>query len=137
MITDMRNAEIFELAMPRLCLKLGNWHCAVLMWRKCKKPSQRTKTVSTRSSTTPCQFQVTSSIRTSPMVPNMELPNGNECTTKPRRCCRKPAVTKPFWEDGTRMTNTASLCQMLGGLVNRLFSMTNLHWMTSLVAIKE
>ena len=30
--------------------------------------------------------------------------------------------------DGTRMTNTASLCQKLGGLKSRLFSMTNLHW---------
>ena len=36
----------------------------------------------------------------------MELPNGNECATKPRTCCRKlanPSMvgTKPFWKDGT------------------------------------
>ena len=36
--------------------------------------------------------------------------------------------TEPFWKDGTRTTNTASLCQKLGGLKSRLFSMTNLHW---------
>ena len=70
------------------------------------------------------------------MVPNMELPNGNECNKKPRRCCRKlanPSMvdTKPFWKDGTRMTITASLCQKLGGLRSRLFSMTNLHWKTT------
>ena len=74
------------------------------------------------------RHQVTSSNRTSPMVPNMELPIGSECTTRPRRCCRKLAnpstvVTKTFWKDGTSTTNTASLCQKLGGL-----SMTNLHW---------
>ena len=34
---------------------------------------------------------------------------------------------KTILGDGTRMTNTASLCQKLGGL-SRLFSMTNLHW---------
>ena len=45
----------------------------------------------TRRATNPCQFQVTSPKRTSQMVPNMELPNGNECTTRPRRCGRKLA----------------------------------------------
>ena len=28
------------------------------------------------------------------MVPNMELPSGNECTTRPWRCCRKPRQPK-------------------------------------------
>ena len=64
-------------------------------------------------------FKVTSSKRTSPMVPNMELPSGNECTTKPRKCCRKLANpimvgTKPFWKNGTRTANTATLCQNFG-----------------------
>ena len=40
------------------------------------------------------QFPVTSSKRTSPMVPNMELPKGNECTTKPMRCCRQARQPK-------------------------------------------
>ena len=80
-----------------------------------KGPNSRT-----RRTATPYQFQVTSTKRTSPMVPNMELPSGNECTTRPRRCCRTRAnpsmvVTKPFRKDGARMTKTTSLCQMLGG----------------------
>ena len=33
--------------------------------------------------------------------------------------------TQPFWKGGTRTTNVASLCQMLGGLRSRLCSMTN------------
>ena len=60
----------------------------------------------------------------------------------PRRCCRKLAnpnmvVTKPFWKDDTRMTNTASLCQMLGGQRSRFFSMTNLHWKTTPILQQE
>ena len=60
----------------------------------------------TRRTSTPCQFQVTSSKRSYSVVPNMELPSGNDCTTKPRTCCRKlanPSMvgTKPFWKDGT------------------------------------
>ena len=31
-------------------------------------------------------------------------------------------------KDGTRMTNTASLCQMLSGLRNRSFNMMQSHW---------
>ena len=74
-----------------------------------------------RRTSTPWQYQVTSSKRTFPVVPNMELPSGNEFTTKPRRCCRKLAnpsmvVTKQFGKDGTMTTNTASLCQIFGGL---------------------
>ena len=34
---------------------------------------------------TPYEFPVTSSKRTSPMVPNMGLPSGNSCATKPRK----------------------------------------------------
>ena len=96
----------------------------------------------TRTTTTPHQFQVTSSKVTSPMVPNMELPNGNECTTKPRRCCRKlvnpgMVVAKPFWKDGTMMINSASLCQNLAGLKNKLLSMKHLHWKTTRILQRE
>ena len=78
-----------------------------------------------------------SSKRTYTVVPNMELPSGNECTAKPRRCCRKlanPSMvgTKPFWIDGTTMANTASLCQKLGGLKS-----TNLHWKITLKLQQE
>ena len=88
-------------------------------------------------------LKVTLSKRTYSVVPNMDLPNGNECTTKPRRCCKKlanPSMvdTKPFWKDGTTMTNTASLCQKLGGLKSRSFSLANLHWKDhSYIATRE
>ena len=48
---------------------------------------------------------------------------------KARQPCM--VVTKTCWEDGASLTNTASLCQKLGGLRSRLFSMTNLHWKTT------
>ena len=41
---------------------------------------------------------------------------------------QKVVVAEPFWKDGTMMTNTASLCQILGGLRNRSFNMTQSHW---------
>ena len=98
-------------------------------------PSQRTKQLVKKNYD--ALFQVTSSKRTSSMDPNSELPSGNECTTRPRRCCMKLAnpsmvVPKPFGKDGTRMTDTANLCQILGGLRSRLFRKTNLHWRTTL-----
>ena len=40
-------------------------------------------------------------------------------------------VTKSFWKDGTRMTISASVCQILSGLRSRLFSVMNLHWKTT------
>ena len=55
------------------------------------KPSQRTKQFDKKNHDAFINFPVTSSKRTSPMVPNRELPNGNECTSMPRRYCRKLA----------------------------------------------
>ena len=46
---------------------------------------------STRRTMKPYQFPVTSSKKTESIVLNMELPKGNECTLKQRRCCRKLA----------------------------------------------
>ena len=56
----------------------------------------------------------------------------NTSYTKHMLCWGNPAsttvvVTKPFWKDGTMMTNTASLCQALGGLRNRSFNMMQSH----------
>ena len=78
---------------------------------------------------TPFQVAVTSSKRTSPVVPNMELLYGNKCTTKAKEMLQKARQPK---HDGHKtilknMPNTASPCQKLGGLKNRLLSMTNLH----------
>ena len=39
-------------------------------------------------------------------------------------------VTKTFCTDGTMMTNTASLCQILGGLRNRSFNTMKSQWKT-------
>ena len=88
----------------------GNWHCVLLMWKK-SKPSQKTKQLDKKNyDALSNPGYVVKRIHT--VVPNMELPNGNECTTRPRRCSRQLAkasmvVTKPFWKDGTRMTHTA------------------------------
>ena len=94
--------------MPRLCLILGNWRRILFMWKKCKT-TEKDQRVRQEELWRLINSQLRHQKRTSPMVPNMELPNGNDCTTKPRRCCRKLAnpsmvVTKPFWKDGTRMT---------------------------------
>ena len=39
-------------------------------------------------------------------------------------------VTKTFWTDGTMMTDTASLCQILGGLRHRSFNTMKSQWKT-------
>ena len=138
LITDMGNTEIFEL-----CETSSKTQCPVCnFYKEIVENIRKVPKSWTRRTSTPYQVQVTSSKRTSPVVPNMELPNGNECTTKPRRCCRKLANpimvgTKPFWKDATRTTNTASLCQKLSGLKSRLFNMTNLHWKTTLILQQE
>ena len=54
-------------------------------------------------------------------VPDMDHLCGSACTTKHMICWGKPAstkvvATKPFWKNGTMMTNAASLCQILGDL---------------------
>ena len=46
-------------------------------------------------------------------------------------------IQKIFCKDVTMMTNTASLCQILGGLRNILFSMANLQWKTTPVLQHE
>ena len=48
------------------------------------------------------------------------------CRGKP--ASTKNVVTKAFWTDCTMMTNTACLCQILGGLRKRSFNMTQSHW---------
>ena len=65
----------------------------------------------------------------------MELPSRNEVLQSQGHVAESSPtqawwLQDHFWEDGTRMTNTASLCQKFGGLKSRLFSMTNLHWKT-------
>ena len=86
---------------------------------------------------TPYQFPVTSSKKKTHtwcqtwsfrVATNVLQSHGDVAESSPSPSM---VVTKPFWKDGTRMTITASLCQILGGLRSRLFSMTNLHWTTN------
>ena len=58
------------------------------------------------------------------------------------KCSRKPASTtvvfrKIFCIDVTTMRSTASLCQILGGLRNRLFSMASFQWKTTIATREE
>ena len=140
----MDNTEVFELcetSSKKQCTDFLGEIGIVYCGRSPKKTLAKDQTVGQEELRPLVNSRLRHQKRTSPMVPNMELPNGNECTTKPRRSCRKLAnpsmvVTKPFWKDGTRMTNTA-FCQILGGLRSRLFSMTNLHWKTTLILQQE
>ena len=43
----------------------------------------------------------------------------------------KKMVTRKFWTDGTKMTKTANLCQMLCGLKNASFNVMKSHWKTT------
>ena len=56
---------------------------------------------------------------------------------KAKEILQKARQPKRCGKDGTRMTNTASLCQMLGVLRCRLFSLTNLHWKTTPILQQE
>ena len=94
LITDMGITEIFELCETSseiqchdcaLYWQIGIVYCSCGRSLKlCEGPN-----CSTRRTLTPYQFPVTSSKRASPMVLNMELPKGNECTTQQRRGCRR------------------------------------------------
>ena len=48
--------------------------------------------------------------------------------TVPKSAKTKMVIVKLFWKDGYGMSNTASLCQILDGLKNKLNNMTHLHW---------
>ena len=109
LITDTGNAEIFELCETSskkqctdcaLYCEIGIAYCSC---GRSLQPSQRTKQLDKKN------YDASSSKRTNSVAPNMELPSGNACTTRPRRCCRKLAnpsmvVTKRFWKDCARMT---------------------------------
>ena len=73
-------------------------------------------------------------------VPDMDHPCDSGCTVKHTTCYGKPArtkmvCTKTFWTDGIMIANTASLCQISGGLRNRSFHTMKTHWKTSLTLL--
>ena len=93
---------------------------------RCQTPSKSTEKLDKKNfDALSIPGYVVKTKRTYTEVPNMELPNGNQFATKPSSRCRKlanPSMvgTKPSWKDGTTRTNTASLCQKLGGLAKQI-----------------
>ena len=103
LITDMGNTEIFEFCETsskkqcpdcNLYWEIGIVYCAC---GRCLKPSQRTDGVRLRTTTTSCQFLAMLSKRITLVVPNMDLLNGNECTARLRKCCKK--LVNPSMEE--------------------------------------
>ena len=99
LITDMGNTAIFELcetSSKKRCPDCAShWEIGIVYWScgRCVIPSQSTKSW-TRRTVTPYQFPVTSSKRTAPVVPNMELPSGNECYYKAKEMLQKARQPK-------------------------------------------
>ena len=131
LITDLGNTEISELFETSskiqclIALYLGKRTLSTAPAAKCLQPTERNRQLNSTS----CQFPATLSTWILPTVPNMDHLCGSARTAKYLICWRKPAATKMvtaklFWKDGTRMTGTASLCQMLGGLKNISDNMT-------------
>ena len=107
LITDMGNTEIFELcetSYKKQCPDCNLHREIGIVYRSCVRcltPSQSTKKLDKKN----CDvLSIPGYVKkTSTAVPNMELPSGNDCTTKPRRCCKKHANpsmvgTKQFWK---------------------------------------
>ena len=117
--------------MLRLCFVLGNWHCIQSMW-KMSKTFAKDRTVGqeelwrlinsrSRHQKEPRPWCYTWSFRTATNVLQSQRHVAESSSTQAWW------VQNHFWKDGTSMTNTASLCQILGWLKSRLFSVTNLH----------
>ena len=117
LITDMGNTEIFELCETSskkqcpdcaLCWEIGIVYCSC---GRCLKPSQRTKKLDKKNY---------DALSIPSYVIKKNLHHGAQHGASQRQRMYHKAE-EMFWTDGTMMTNTASLCQIL-------FSMTNLHW---------
>ena len=66
-------------------------------------------------------------------VPNMDLLNDKECTTRQKRCCKKlvkksTQTIHPYLHDGTTTTNTEIRCPSLDGLSRTSCCLTSLPW---------
>ena len=91
----------------------------------------------TRTTTKSYQFPTTSSKRTPLVVQHMDVLSGNERTSRLRKCCKMLSSTQaledinPFLRDGTKTTNTESLCDSSGGPRRKLLNMTRLPWKTT------
>ena len=85
----------------------------ILNPRRDQKSSKRTTTTSPQSLAVLLR-------KIAVAVPNMDLLNDKECTTRLKRCCKKLAkksteAIHPCLHDGTTTTSTESLCQILDG----------------------
>ena len=117
--------NLFQEAMPRMFIKLA---IGVVY---CLKPSHRTKNLDKKNYDAFINPKLRHPKVTS-VVPSMELLYDNKCASKPKGCCRKlvnPSMvdTPLFWKDGTKMTNTARICQ-IGWAEEQIISMINWHW---------
>ena len=141
LIADMNNTEIFELcetSSTKQCTDCALYRQNGTVYCSCGRSLKTSKgpNSSTRRTTTPYLFPVTSSKK--------NLMHGAKHGASERqrlfywawRCCRKLAnqsmvVPKPSWKDGRHMRITESLCQILGGPRSTLSNTINLHWKTT------
>ena len=140
MITSIDNTENFELwetSSKRQCPDCAYIEKRTLYTAHAANACSLQKGIDrwTRKDSTSSQLLDTSSKRILPTVPDMDHLCGRPCTSKHMICWGTSAATtmvtvKPFWIDGTTMTNTASLCQTSGGLRNRSSNMMQSHWKT-------
>ena len=137
LITCKGNTEYFELCETSSEIQCPDcalyWEAGIIFCTcaKCMQPTERNRQLNK------ARYDVLSIpgyvIKKNPTHGARHGPSmRSACTTKHMICCGKPAsrkvvVTKPFWKDGTMMTNTASLCQILGGLENRSFNIMQSH----------
>ena len=134
LITDMGNTEIFEFCNlfqdTSAPIVLIYWQIGIVYCSggRSLERSQRTKQFDKKN----YDALFLRHKKTSPMVPNMELPKGYECTVKQRRCCKELANPNmedinPYLSDGTTITTAEILCHSSGGPRSTSSSTTNLH----------
>ena len=137
LITDMGNTEIFELcetSSKKQCPDCSlYWGIGIVYCSRgrCLKPSQSTKKLDKKNCDAlpipgyVIRKNLTHGVQHGASERQRMYFKAKEMLQKARQ--PKHGGYKTILGDGTMMTNTARLCQKLGGQ-SRLFSMTNLHW---------
>ena len=123
--------KLFQKAMPRLQY---HWELGIVFCScgRNLKSSQRPEEFEKTTTTSPLSLAMLLR-RIAVAVPNMELLNAKECTTRLKRCCRKlvkksTEAIYPYLQDDIMTTNTESLCQILDGPRSTQCHMTELPW---------
>ena len=127
LITNMGNTELFEVCEISSKTQCSNcslyWNIDIVSCSLGRSliPSQRKKQLDKKNydAFSIHRYVIKKGLNSS-MVRNMELPKGNECTIKHRRCCKKLANPNkedinPYLSDGTTITITEILCHSSGG----------------------